>query len=361
MSMKWWTGSLFKRSAIIMLSASIMLTSGCSLLPKESEEEVLPSIAPPQIAKKPEYEVTTTTLLSTVQVVGKLISMQEETLFFTLGEKHLKELNVKVGDKIEKGKVIGVLDVDLMQRDLRNERLAFKREENAMKDTLRQKDEMDPIEFEEKMIAFEEKKQKISDLAEEINKATLVAPFSGTVVTLKVKKGDMIKAYDPIIVIADTSKLTAAAKLSKEDFAKIAVGMPISVEINNAGKFTGTVKTMPIVSDDQNNGGNGGGGGGNPNGQPEQERPEDFMLVEIKDMPKNLNRGTPLSITVITKRKENVIVIPPSTLRTLGPRTYVQVVDSEGKREVDVEIGQQTPTQIEIVAGLKPGQKVVGR
>lgn len=338
-----------------MLTASIALTSGCSLLPDEKEEEVLPSIAPPQIAKKPEYEVTTATLETKVQVVGKLISMQEETLFFTLDSKHLKELNVKPGDKVEAGQVIGELDVDLLERDLRNKRLAFKREERSMKETLQMKDEMDPIEYEEKLIGFEVKQQELADLEEEIGKATLIAPFSGTVVQLNVKKGDLIKAYDPIVIIADTSKMTPAAKLSKDDLTKIAVGMPVVADINSAGQFKGTVKVLPLPSDDQQN------GGGGTNGEPKQERPEDFMLVEIKDLPKGLNRGTPLSISVITKRKENVIVIPPSALRTLGSRTYVQVVDADGKREVDVEVGQQTATQIEIISGLEPGQKVVGR
>lgn len=358
MSMKWWTVSLYKRTAIIMLSASIIFTSGCSLLPSEKEEEVLPSIAPPQISKRPEYEVTTATLETKVQVVGKLISMQEESLFFTLDGKHLKELYVKAGDKVEAGQVIGELDVDLMSRDLRNKRLSFKRDESDMKVTLRAKDEMDPIEFEEKSITFEEKKQELADLEEEIGKAKLTAPFSGTIVTLNVQKGDLIKAYDPIAIVSDTSKLMPAAKLTKDELAKISVGMPIEAEINGAGKFKGTVKVLPVVNQEQSNGGN---NGGNPNGEPAKERPEDFMLVNIKDLPKTLDRGRPLSISIITKRKENVIVIPPSTLRSIGSRTYVQVVDADGKREVDVEVGQQTATQVEILQGLTPGQKVVGR
>ncbi|NIK68488.1 MULTISPECIES: biotin/lipoyl-binding protein [unclassified Paenibacillus] len=358
MSMKWWTGNLYKRSAAVMIAASVLMTSGCSLLPDEPEEEVLPSIAPPQISKKPEYEVTTATLETKVQVIGKMISQQEETLYFTLDGMRLKELNIKAGDQVKAGQTIGVLDVELMQKDLRNQKLAFRREETAMKEALQSKDEMDPIEFEEKSIAFEEKKQALADLEEQISRSVLTAPFSGTVVTLNVQKGDLIKAYDPIAVIADTSLLVPAAKLTKDEQAKIAVGMPVVVDINNAGQFKGTVKALPVTSTDSNNGGGNGGGGGQ---QPERERPEDFMIIQVKDLPKTISRGTPLSINVITKRKENVVVIPPSTLRTIGSRTYVQVVDAEGKREVDVEVGQQTATQIEIIKGLTPGQKVVGK
>lgn len=101
MSMKWWTENLFKRSMVVVLSASLVLSSGCSLLPAEDEEEVIPEIAPAQISKKPEYEVTTTTLETSIPLIGKLISLEEETMFFTLDGKNLKELNVKVGTTVK--------------------------------------------------------------------------------------------------------------------------------------------------------------------------------------------------------------------------------------------------------------------
>lgn len=354
MSMKWWTESLFKNAMVAVMSVSLLFASGCSLLPAEEEEEVLPEIAPPQIAKKPEYAVTTATLETKVQVIGKLISLEEETLFFTLDGKHLKQLYVKAGETVKAGQVIGELDVDDLVKALRMDKLAFKKEEIAMKETLRARDEMDPIEFEEKSIAFEERKQSLADKEAEIAKATLTAPFGGTIVTLNVQKGDLIKAYAPIAIVADTSKITAAAKLTKTELEKIAVGLEVSANISNVGTFKGKVKLLPVKAQEQNN------NGGN-SGEVKPERPEDFMIVDLTGLPKNLNRGTPLSINIITKRTENAIVIPPSTLRSIGSRTYVQVIDDEGKREVDVEVGQQTATQIEILQGLKPGQKVVGR
>ncbi|RXZ77085.1 HlyD family efflux transporter periplasmic adaptor subunit [Paenibacillaceae bacterium] len=376
MSTKWWTEnssnlhtreretttfprrSRWKKGACVaLLSMSLVAASGCSLLPAEAEEEVLPAITPSQISKKPEHEVTTTTLKTEVKGTGNLISMQEETLFFTMENKRLKSLNVKVGDVVKAGDVIGELDVDDMVKDLRLKHLQFRSQEVQMKETLRQRDEMDPVKFEEAVIVFEQGRQALTDLEEDIAKATLVAPFSGTVVSLTAKKGDTVKAYDPICIIADTSKLTVAATVAKDKLASIAVGMPVTVDINNAGQFTGKLKQLPMNTEG-NNGNNGGGapGGGDPG-----NKPENFVLVDLDKAPEGLNRGTPLSITIVTKRKENAVVIPISALRTIGARTYVQVVDENGKREVDVGVGQQTSTQIEILEGLQPGQKVVGR
>lgn len=348
---------MLRMAGISMLALTVAFAGGCSLLPDEGEEEVLPEITPPQISKKPEYEVTTTTLDTKVTAIGKLMSEEEETLFFTLEGKRLMTLDVKPGDVVKAGQLIAELDVEDMRKDLRQKRLQFRKAEASMKETLRKRDEMDPIEFEEASIAFEEQRQSIVDLEAEIAKASITAPFSGTVVQVHVKKGDLIKAYDPIAIIADTSRLVVTAEIGKQDLERVAVGMPAVVDITGAGQFEGKVSHLPVAgSNDGNNNGNPG------QGQEEPKRPSDYMQVDIGEMPEGAGRGMPLSATVIINRKENAIVIPPSALRSIGSRTYVQIVDENGsKREVDVAVGQQTPTQVEILEGLTPGQKVVGR
>ena len=358
MSMKWLTEDSSPKRRRLPALASLLLAAalaagGCGLLPDEAEEEVLPAITPPQISKKPEYEVTTATIETKVQAIGKIMSSQEETLFFELDGKRLRTLNVKPGDQVQAGQIIGELDVDDMEKDLRHRRLQFRSLETEMKETLRKRDEMDPVAFEQAVINFEEQRQAIVDLENEIEKAVLTAPISGTVVQVHVEKGALVKAYDPIVTIADTSRLVVTADFSKTDREKIAVGMPAVVDINGAGKFEGEVSMMPIAADDNNN--------GNPQ-QKRSERPEDYVQIDIGGVPEGVTRGTPLSANVIIKRIENAIVIPPSALRTIGSRTYVQVVEPDGsKREVDVLVGQQTATMVEILEGLAPGQKVVGR
>ncbi|EXX92623.1 transporter, partial [Paenibacillus darwinianus] len=152
-------------------------------------------------------------------------------------------------------------------------------------------------------------------------------------------------------------RLVVTATLSKDDLAKVTVGMPAVVSINNVEAKEGKVSQLPLTAGNDQNGGNGGGGAGGK----KLERPEDYLQVDIGAFPKGVTRGTPLSVSVITQRKTNAVVIPLAALRSIGSRTYVQVIDENGKREVDVAVGQQTSTQAEILEGLKPGQKVVGR
>lgn len=363
MSMKWWTAysstsnrnAIQRRSrksagAIAALALSMAIT-GCSLLPSEPEEEDLSAITLPKISEKPQYAVETKTLETTAQGSGRVMSTQEQQLYFTLEGKRVKKIYIQSGDKVEAGQTIAELDVDDLKKSLNKESLAFKRSELDMKKLLREKDTMDAIEFETQMLNFEESRQALVDKQEEINKAVLTAPFAGTIVSVAVQEGDQIKAYDTISVIANPSSLVIAAELSKDDLERVAVGMEVRVDINNSGQLVGKIKQLPIPSTDNNQ-----------NGGKKVQSLNDFLLVQVDKLPKTVLRGTPLSVAVIVNRKENATVIPLAALRTIGARTYVQVVEEDGsKREVDVEVGQQTSTDAEILNGLTPGQKVVGR
>lgn len=355
MFMKWSTENSFRKLLAISLCFVLVLT-GCSLLPEERAEEVLPDIIPPQISQKPEYTVSTKTLETKVTVMGKLISLQEESLYFNVGEKFVDEVHVKTGDFVEKGKVIAKLDVSDLEKELRLEKINFERDERAMKELLRTKDQLGPGEFEQQRITFEEKRQKLVDLQEEINKASLIAPFSGTVVSLSIQKGDRSTAYQTVAIVADTSKMVPAVKLTKNDLDKIAIGMETTVTISNGGAYKGKVKQLPVQKAETPN------NPGNPSPDSNIERVEDFVIIELEQpLDAALTRGTPSNISIVVNRIENAIVIPPSALRSIGNRTYVQVAEENGKREVDVEVGQQTATDVEIKQGLTVGQKVVGR
>lgn len=340
--------------AAVMLSAALVVSSGCSLLPKEDEEEVLPTITPPKLSAKPEYPVTTTTLETKVRGAGRLLSTKEETLYFSVENKRVKEVYVKTGDTVVAGQPIAELDVADLESDLRQRKLQQRSEELKMIEILRKNDgSQSATELEQAKIEFELKKEEIAKLEETIAKSKLVAPFDGTIVSVSVKKGDSVQQDDEVAVIADLTQLTVAAELSADDLKKVAVGMDVIVDINAAGQHKGKVKSLPVPRDTSQ---------GEGQGQNEPKTIDDYLIVSLDPFPEGLNRGTPLSISVITQRKENAVVIPAAALRTYSGRNYVQVVDENGnKREVDVEIGQQTATEVEIVKGLQPGQKVVGR
>jgi hypothetical protein len=53
------------------------------------------------------------------------------------------------------------------------------------------------------------------------------------------------------------------------------------------------------------------------------------------------------------------LIIPRGALRNYQGRDFVLVVDGETRREVDVQRGLATQTEVEIVKGLNEGQQIV--
>ncbi|MCR8634905.1 efflux RND transporter periplasmic adaptor subunit [Paenibacillus radicis (ex Xue et al. 2023)] len=372
---KWWMGNLLthRRAArpvlIACMAALLAVSSGCSLLPKEDEEETLPAIAPPKLSKKPEYVVKTETLETKVRGSGRMMATKEEDLYFTdEANRRIKAMNVKNGDKVEQGQIIAELDVTEQESKLKQQRLQTRKDELAMIESMRKADEMSAEALEQAKIDFELRREELVKLETTIANAKLAAPFAGTVVTIYMKKGDSAQAYDVVATIADLSQLTVVATLNTEDLKKVSVGMEAVVDINGAGQHKGKVTQLPIpkVDNGNGNGNNNGGyiqGNNGGNGQPKPiDTIDNYLVVQLDALPQGLNRGTPLSVSIITQRKEKAITIPLAALRSYSGRNYVQVVDEQGnKKEVDVEIGQQTATDVEIIKGLTSGQKVVGR
>lgn len=356
MSMKWLTENSKVRSKrrIVLLAlcaALVLLSAGCALLPDEDEEELLPEITPPKLSQKPVYNVTTETLETKVRGIGELKSLQQEELFFVESGKRVKDVYVRSGDAVTAGELLAELDVADLERELRQKKLRFRSNELQMIEILRKADEMAPEELEQAKIDFELARTELIELEEEIENARLYAPFDGTAVSVTLSPGDTVTAYETVMTVADLNQLTVAAKFKTSDLQSVAVGMDATVMINAVGEFKGKVSQLPIIRENQNR-----------NQNQQKDTLDQYLLVDIDPFPEGLHLGTPLSVTVVTDRKENAVVIPAAALRTYSGRYYVQVQEEDGtKREVDVEIGRQTPTLVEIVNGLEPGQKVVGR
>lgn len=362
MSLKWWTGNSSKTKLpkgkmllASMLSLALILTSGCSLLPKEAEEEVLPTINPPKLTKKPEHEVKKGTLEIPVKGVGRVMSLKEEQLSFTQDNKRVKAVHVQSGDQVEAGQLIAELDIADIESQLRVLRLEKKKAELALKESYRSGEKTNE-QLEQEKLDLEMKLEKLTEMEQTVSDSKIVAPFAGTMFGVYIQKGDTPKAYASVAVIANLSELTIGVKINNpEDLKKITLGMEATVNINSIGDVKGKVKQLPTPKTQNNNEGNYGGGS-------DKESITDYLIIELDQMPEGITRGTMLEATFIVQRIEDAIIIPPSALRTSGGRNYVQVVDKEGnKQEVDVEVGLQQPTEVQIIKGLSAGQKVVGK
>jgi macrolide-specific efflux system membrane fusion protein len=194
----------------------------------------------------------------------------------------------------------------------------------------------------------------VRSLEEQLAHSVLKAPFDGVVTSTSGREGDEVKAFAPIVVIANPSEVWITVDFNAQDQGKIAVGQPAVVTLDafKGQRFESKVLGLPSVA--------AGLTTSTSSGQP-QGPVNKSTIVEFKP-PGPVDLGALANVTITTQRKEDVVIVPNQAVRKAGGRTYVQVDAGGGrKREVDVQIGIVTDQETEIVRGIKEGTRVVSQ
>jgi macrolide-specific efflux system membrane fusion protein len=332
---------------LLMTAICLSLLSGCSLLPQEEPQEKLPTIRIPKISQKPEYPVKRSNLELKVTGTGKLMSEREENQFFTEGNRRVTDVYVKAGDQVKKGQILAALDTGDTESQIRRKEIDLEKAELDLKDSMRNSTEANDVLLKKQQLDYQLLKEEIAELRLVLEGTKLIAPYDGTIVSFTAEKGDMAASYDKVGQIADMDALVVAVQFGSTELASIAPGMESLVSINTAGDLPGSVRRLPVSTTQTNN---------------NEDSLDLYVLIDLPKLPEGVAHGTPLSASVIVERRENVLSIPVATLRKQNSRNYVLVSNADGsKGEVDVEIGVQTATDVEIIKGLTEGQKVVGK
>ena len=183
------------------------------------------------------------------------------------------------------------------------------------------------------------------------------APAAGTVLTRTVNEGDPIvplTSYQPgteMATIADMRDLIFKGTVDEIDVGKLSVGMPTRIKVGALPTDVVTGKVSRIAP------------------QAQQKEGATLFDVEIELDPGQkitLRAGYSANADVIIREKKDVLVVPERlvTFEDGGKKTSVEVATGDPKaqpKKVDVKTGVSDGLNIEIVSGLKKGEKVVER
>ncbi len=190
---------------------------------------------------------------------------------------------------------------------------------------------------------------ELADLQAQITDTLLLAPFDGQVTAVSIAPGQAVEAFKPILVVADPSALEVTAELTADEMRRLSEDQAATVvPVEYPGQtLTGIIRSLPYPY----------GSGGGATSLAGQDRIL-HLAVDLTDMA--LKPGDLVRVTVVLKRKEDALWLPPAAIRTFEGRKFVVVQEGAGQRRVDVTLGIQSTDRVEIVAGLEEGQVVVG-
>ena len=200
-----------------------------------------------------------------------------------------------------------------------------------------------------KAIDVEAAQLQLSSLQAQLEKTKITADSEGVVTYLTdIQQGSVVDAFSTLVVLSDPTKLQLTYESSDSStLSGVEVGMNVDVKVGSSGSvIQGKVLQTPGSAPPTDN-------------KAQAERNAKTIIVKVPEGTEGTAIGTSGDMTIIVEKRENVIVIPRTGLRSYLGRDYVQVLDGESRKEVDVEKGLVTPTEVEIRTGLKEGQKVI--
>jgi HlyD family secretion protein len=183
------------------------------------------------------------------------------------------------------------------------------------------------------------------------------APAAGTILTRVVNEGDPIvplTSYQPgteMATVADMSDLIFKGTVDEIDVGKLAMGMEARIKVGALPTDIVTGKVARIAP------------------QAQQKEGATLFDVEIELDPNQkitLRAGYSANADVIIREKKDVLVLPERlvTFEDGGKKTFVELPGADPKAEpkkVEIKTGISDGLNIEIITGLKKGEKVVER
>ncbi|NBD26052.1 efflux RND transporter periplasmic adaptor subunit [Paenibacillus glycinis] len=332
---------LAKQAAAAMVAAALL--SGCSLLPAK-ETTLQPPLIKPAAEKVDAVEVKKGTIERYFSGTAVVASSHAVPLFYKESGR-LKELHVSQGDEVKAGQLVAELDRGDLDLRVQLEKLNLERAQIVLNGA--KKDGVTGTDLRMKEIDVEREQVTLESMMQQLESAKLVAPISGVISYADTKSaGDGINGYTPLVVIADPTqtRLVYAAEDVKQ-ISGIEREMPVEVTIDGK-KTAGKVLQGPLDAPLTGN-------------KDIDDRNTKLLYVGVTDPSVKLELGKSIDIRIGLEKKSDVIVIPRSGLRTYLGRTYVQVADGDRRKEIDVEPGLMTQTDVEIVKGLDAGMKVI--
>lgn len=206
--------------------------------------------------------------------------------------------------------------------------------------------------------------ERLANLNVDVNGSTVVAPDAGIIVLpptsnqsagaadVSVRVGAAMSKGQPLGVIARAGGLGVRFQLDESDVNWITPGQEVTV--SGAG-FPGSVLKGRI----QSIAGQATGGGA-------QGGKATFVAIALLEpltpvQARQVRIGMSANLDVIAYSNPSALTVPPQTIQGGGGETYVMVRDAARSelRKVYVRVGKVGPDKVEVLSGLKPGDRVI--
>lgn len=191
------------------------------------------------------------------------------------------------------------------------------------------------------MQSYKSNVQQLDQVLQDVDsKGNVIAPVSGTLVSLSATENGYVSASMPVAVINGAEQMKITVSVSEALVPKLAIGDQADVVVSAAGaQFSGTVRSVEKTANMQTQ--------------------LYTVTLSVPAEVSGLLSGMFAEVTFHTDRADGVITVPSQAILTSGDTRYVFVVEDGAAKYVEVTLGMMGSGVTEVTSGLTAGQQLV--
>lgn len=292
-------------------------------------------------------EVTRGSIDVTIQTIGRVESTDSSVVRSEVSGS-VAIVAVEPGDQVVQGDVLMQIDSEPLERAINTAEQQLENAEFGLQIAQRDADaEPDDENLGLAVIRaaqfIEDAELALADAERALRNASILAPRGGIILETTVREGDLVNPSQPVVTLYAREDLQVIANVDELDLVNV---QPDAEALLRLDAFPDreiigqVVATAPLAR--------------------EQGGATVFATTISMQIPDDVDirPGMNADITIVTEARDGVLLIPQSTIRTVGNRTFVQVIDNGGQVEREVELGYRSAGLAEVVSGLDEGDEL---
>jgi RND family efflux transporter MFP subunit len=332
----------------LIIATSLVVCISCKKKETKTAEEKVFNVHIQDVVKKP--------LKPFIESIGTLNPFEEVTVSAEV-EGVLKSVKVEEGAQVSKGMLLAAIDdsdygleakraeAALRQAEatLENTRLEYKRKDVLFKEELVTKQQYDDVTTRLSLADAEVERAKASlALARlKLSKTKITSPIACVVKEKRVSTGDFVKNGTPLFVIIQPNPIKLRFTVPEKEVGRLKINQEVTLRVDGfpGSEFKGKVNIV----------------------FPNVEEKTRTLLVEAL-VPNNsgiLKPGLFAKVILYTAGERDTIVVPVTALLYEAEKVKVFTIEGDRAQEREVKLGSKYGELMEIVDGVKEGEKVV--
>jgi len=253
----------------------------------------------------------------------------------------VKSVNVQIGQHVSRGQVLATLDAAALDQQIlaQQSQLTFAKTMYEKQQKLWAQNIGTEVQLLQAKANYESQQKNIEALQAQKNMYNIAAPITGVIDEMNLKVGDASGITSTAIRVVNNEQLKAQANLGENYLGLVHQGNPVDLVLPDINDTIRTHLTYVAEAVDP---------------------VSRAFTVNVK-LEKNNKLHPNMSCIMMIANYENpdALVLPVSVIQKTSKGAMVYVADGKVAHIVPVTLGKSSNGKVEILSGLKPGDKVV--